>query len=118
MAPKRGHSPLSRPAPQVNVQDKRSPPRIPLNADVTCEASGAPNIGGRAKDISIGGMFIESEAQVTFGVEVSIVLRLPNTKQDLRVPAVIRWIKPGGFGVQFGLLGARETHALSELFKS
>jgi type IV pilus assembly protein PilZ len=55
---------------------------------------------------------------VTFGVEVSIVLRLPNTKQDLRVPAVIRWIKPGGFGVQFGLLGARETHALSELFKS
>ena len=73
---------------------------------------------GRAKDISVGGMFIESETAVTFGTEVIIVLRLPNTKADSRLPGTIRWLKPGGFGVQFGLLGARETHAISELFKS
>ena len=35
-----------------------------------------------------------------------------------RLPGVVRWLKPGGFGVQFGLLGARDTHAISELFKS
>jgi type IV pilus assembly protein PilZ len=80
--------------------------------------SGGATIVGRAKDISIGGMYIESEAQVAFGQEVSIVLRLPNTKSDAHLPAVVRWLKPGGFGVQFGLLGARETHAISELFKS
>jgi Tfp pilus assembly protein PilZ len=73
---------------------------------------------GRAKDISVGGMYIESETQVSFGTEVTIVLRLPNTKANARLPGVIRWIKPGGFGVQFGLMGARETHAISELFKS
>jgi type IV pilus assembly protein PilZ len=73
---------------------------------------------GQAKDISVGGMYIESETQVSFGTEVSIVVRLPNTKANARLPGVIRWIKPGGFGVQFGLLGARETHAISELLKS
>ena len=100
------------------VQDKRSHPRVPLSVDITCEASGRPVVHGVSKDISVGGMFIESEAQVTFGTQVTIVLRLPNTKADARLPGVIRWIKPGGFGVQFGLLGARETHAISELFKS
>jgi hypothetical protein len=42
---------------------------------------------------------------------------LPGAKKDLRLPAVVRWVKPGGFGVQFGLLGAFETHVLSELMK-
>jgi type IV pilus assembly protein PilZ len=79
---------------------------------------GGAAINGHAKDISIGGMFIESDAQVSFGLEVTISLRLPNTKANSRLPGVVRWIKPGGFGVQFGLLGARETHAISELFKS
>lgn len=100
------------------MHDKRSHPRVPLIVEVTCEVSGGASILGRAKDISVGGMYIESETEVSFGTEVSIVLRLPNTKADARLPAVIRWIKPGGFGVQFGLLGARETHAISELLKS
>jgi Tfp pilus assembly protein PilZ len=80
--------------------------------------SGGASIVGLAKDISIGGMFIESTAKVEFGMQVSIVLRLPNTQADAHLPGVIRWLKPGGFGVQFGLLGARDTHAISELFKS
>lgn len=100
------------------MHDNRSHPRVPIRADVTCEVSGGASISGSAKDISIGGMYIESDAKVSFGTEVTIVLRLPNTKADARLPAIIRWLKPGGFGVQFGLLGARETHAISELFKS
>jgi hypothetical protein len=100
------------------MQDKRTHPRVPVSAEVTCEVSGGASIIGSAKDISIGGMFIESEATVSFGMQVTIVLRLPNTKADSRLPGIVRWIKPGGFGVQFGLLGARETHVISELFKS
>jgi hypothetical protein len=100
------------------VHDKRSHPRVPLRADVTCEVSGGASILGSAKDISVGGMYIESGTAVSFGTEVSIVVRLPNTKADVRLPGTIRWLKPGGFGVQFGLLGARETHAISELLKS
>jgi hypothetical protein len=101
------------------VHDKRTHPRVPLSAAVTCEVTGGGvSIMGQAKDISVGGMYIESETPVSFGTEVNIVLRLPNTKANARLPGVIRWIKPGGFGVQFGLLGARETHAISELLKS
>jgi hypothetical protein len=100
------------------VHEKRAHARVPISADVACEVSGGATINAQAKDISIGGMFIESEEPVTFGTQVTIVLRLPKTKVDSRLPGIIRWIKPGGFGVQFGLLGARETHAISELFKS
>lgn len=71
-----------------------------------------------ARDISIGGMFIESAEGVAFGAELSITLRLPGAKQDMALPGVVRWTKPGGFGVQFGLLGARETHAISELMRA
>jgi hypothetical protein len=109
---------IPHPAPEAALQDKRSHPRAPLNVDVTCELAGGSTIAAHAKDISIGGVFIESDAKVTFGTQVSIVVRLPNNKVDLRLPGVVRWLKPGGFGVQFGLLGARETHAISELFKS
>ena len=109
---------LPLPTPQAMIHDKRSHPRVPISAEVTCQVSEGASIIGQARDISIGGMFIESEAQVAFGMEVSIVLRLPSTKSDITLPGIVRWLNPGGFGVQFGLLGARETHALSELFKS
>ena len=99
------------------MQDKRVHPRTPVAVDVTCEVSGGASVSGLSKDISVGGMFIDSGAQLSFGTQVTIVLRLPNAKADLRLPGVVRWLKPGGFGVQFGLLGARETHAISELFK-
>jgi len=70
-----------------------------------------------AKDISIGGMFVQSTEVVPFGTEVTIVARFVGTKADLRLPGIVRWAKPDGFGVQFGSLGARETHAISELLK-
>lgn len=100
------------------MHDKRSHPRVPLSAELTCEVKGGEKVLGSARDISVGGMFIESDAQLSFGQEVTIVVRLPNTKADSRLPGIVRWLSPGGFGVQFGLLGARETHAISELFKS
>jgi type IV pilus assembly protein PilZ len=31
------------------------------------------------------------------------------------LPGIVRWVKPGSMGVQFGLLGARETYAITEM---
>jgi hypothetical protein len=62
-------------------------------------------------------MYLESSEHPTFGTELTLVGRLPGAKKDVRLPAVVRWTKPGGFGVQFGLLGALETHLISELMK-
>ena len=100
------------------MQDKRSHPRVTVDTTVSCAVTsgGAPFVG-LAKDISIGGMFVESTEVLPFGTEITIVGRFPGAKADLRLPGIVRWNKPTGFGVQFGSLGARETHAISELLK-
>jgi len=69
---------------------------------------------GVAVDLSMGGVYIEARETPPFGAEVTIVGDFPGAP-GTRLPAVVRWMKPGGFGVQFGLLGARETHLLSGL---
>ena len=84
---------------------------------VSCEVRGGATFAGMAKDISIGGVFVESTEVLPFGAEISIVARLPGAKADVRLPGIVRWTKPSGFGVQFGSLGARETHAISEWLK-
>ena len=84
---------------------------------LACERAGAASFTGQARDISVGGMYLDSSEQPPFGTQLTLVGRLPGAKKELRLPAVVRWAKPGGFGVQFGLLGALETHLISELMK-
>jgi type IV pilus assembly protein PilZ len=73
---------------------------------------------GRAKDISLGGMFIETTRPLPFSAEVTIHVTLPSQKAPFALPGVVRWNRDGGMGVQFGLIGARETHAITELTRS
>jgi hypothetical protein len=99
------------------LHEKRSHPRVPIEATFSCEPAGGAAFQAKCKDLSVGGMYLEASSSPVFGTELTIVGRLPGAKKDLRLPAVVRWVKPGGFGVQFGLLGAVETHVLSELMK-
>ncbi len=99
------------------MEEKRVHPRIPINVDVSCEMKDGAAVTGVAKDLSLGGMFIESEQAPPFGTDLTIVGRLPGASSESRLPGVVRWTKPGGFGIQFGLLGARETHAISQLLR-
>ncbi len=85
--------------------------------EVRCEPKGAAAFTARARDVSVGGMFVESEERPAFGTEISIVGRPPGAGAPLVLPGVVRWSKDDGFGVQFGLLGAKETHALTLLLK-
>jgi type IV pilus assembly protein PilZ len=39
-------------------------------------------------------------------------------REEAVVDAVVRWSKPDGMGVQFGVMGARETHALTQMLSS
>ncbi len=80
-------------------------------------AGGAASIAGIGRDISVGGMFVETVTPSPFGAEVVISVQLPGQKDRLVLPAVVRWTRPDGMGVQFGLLGARETYAITELSK-
>lgn len=63
-------------------------------------------------DLSVGGAFLETEATFAFGTEVTLEVELPASK--IAVPATVRWVKPGGCGVQFGNLGVKQTYAITE----
>lgn len=87
-----------------------------LGVPVTCTSPDGTSFAGTAKDISIGGMFLYGDQPVQFGDEVSILVLLPSAKQEVTLPGIVRWTAEGGFGVQFRMLGARATHAISQLF--
>jgi type IV pilus assembly protein PilZ len=101
--------------------EKRRHARASIDLPVLFAVKGAPSHGqGIGKDISIGGMFIETQMTATFGAEIVVRVRLrtpSGADQDFDLPGVVRWVRAGGMGVQFGLLGALETHAITELAK-
>ena len=47
-----------------------------------------------------------------FGTVVKLHLHFPEGM--IAVEATVRWAKPGGMGIQFGVLGAKETFAITE----
>ncbi len=97
------------------MDEKRIHPRVNIELDVVCELEDHAPVTGRSKDLSLGGMFIESSETLPFNTKLTLVTRFPDG--EVRLPSIVRWSKPDGFGVQFQLLGARETHALTKLMR-
>lgn len=97
------------------MHDKRRHQRVPLETTLTYAdaSSGGEVHSANARDISLGGMYIASEARPELGRSLTIKLTLPGNAAVLTLPAVVRWFSDDGFGVQFQLLGAKETHAIT-----
>jgi uncharacterized protein (TIGR02266 family) len=100
------------------VPDHRHHPRREVHPPVAFRRGDGPRIDAACDNISLGGMFIETSQPAPFGAEVQVFLMLPGLKQEVTIKAVVRWTKPTGMGVQFGMMGARETHALTQLLKA
>ena len=98
------------------MAEQRKHHRVPIAFEVTCIESDASSFTGTMRDISIGGMFVVAERNLAFGTALTLVLK-GVAARELRLPAVVRWSEPQGFGVQFGLLGAYATHVIVELVK-
>jgi hypothetical protein len=97
------------------VIDLRRHGRAPLDAPVEFTLKGKSGVlSGRAKDISLGGMFIETPYPLGHNAELVVSVTVPGQSAPFAIPAVVRWQSEGGMGVQFGLIGARETHAITE----
>jgi uncharacterized protein (TIGR02266 family) len=68
----------------------------------------------RAKDISLGGMFIKTDRPPPLGSEVAIALTLPDQDDLLLIPGVVRWVSDTeGMGIQFTQLDNKLTHAIT-----
>lgn len=73
---------------------------------------------GVARDIAIGGMFVETSEPAAFGDEVIVRVLLPGASDEVSLPGRVRWVRDGGMGIQFGLLGAVETHLINGIGRS
>lgn len=69
---------------------------------------------GTAVNVGMGGMFIAGP-QLAYGQEVVVIALVPGTNEELHLPGIVRWGDPQGFGIQFQLLGAHATFALTSL---
>lgn len=96
--------------------DLRRTPRVPLQTAIEfqSESDDVPvRMEGVARDISLGGMFIETEVPCPEGERILIYLTLPDGRREMSLPATVRWTAKDGMGAQFGLLGARDTHEIT-----
>jgi type IV pilus assembly protein PilZ len=100
------------------VAEQRRYNRLSIDIPVELVPKGSEErIAGRAKDISLGGMYVETPKPMSFGSNLTIHVTLPGQRTPCSMPAVVRWTRGEGMGLQFGLIGARETHAITELTK-
>lgn len=67
---------------------------------------------GLCRNLSLGGAHIETDTPAPFGARVTVRLSLPGLATE-GLPGIVRWVKPDKMGIQFGLLGARETYAIT-----
>jgi hypothetical protein len=91
--------------------------RVPLGATVEFSAESDEflfSMEGMGRDISLGGMFIETEILCGFGERIVVHVTLPAHSHPMALNATVRWTCFAGMGVQFGLLGARHTHEIAE----
>jgi type IV pilus assembly protein PilZ len=100
------------------VRDHRQHPRKSIQSPVAFQLGDGPLFEATCRDLSLGGMFIETPEPAPFGSTITVYLPLPGMRHEATIRATVRWTKPGGMGVQFGVMGARETHALTELIGS
>ncbi|HEY6463377.1 MAG TPA: PilZ domain-containing protein [Polyangiaceae bacterium] len=87
----------------MSTADRRKHPRLSIAVDVDFK-SGHNFFTARTRDISSGGLFIESDAPVPVGMRIEIDLSF--LKSHVRVPAEVAWTleedgRCVGMGVRF-----------------
>jgi len=89
-----------------NLKDLRAHPRYEKQLEVVVARSDA-EVTGRTRNLSIGGLCIETDADFKVGEQVQIRLSIPSLPEHVRPEAVVRWIEEGPddlsvVGMRFG----------------
>ena len=97
------------------MPEHRQYPRKSFTKFVAFQSGAGPRIDASCQDVSLGGMYIETTEPLPYGTKLRVFMQLPGLRNEAAIEAIVRWWKPTGMGVQFGVMGARETHALTTL---
>ena len=102
--------------PLVAVEELRRDPAEEAAADfLTALGADLDDESLRDTPRRMARLYTELLTPAPFNATVNLYMQLPGVKQEVTVKATVRWMEPDGMGVQFGLMGARETHALTQL---
>jgi Tfp pilus assembly protein PilZ len=82
-----------------------------INANYRIKGS---NFRSYILDISIGGVFIETNERFSVGETVILNFNLPENSQSVSAPGKIAWSGPQGFGVKFEGLEQPQGHAIKQ----
>lgn len=102
------------------AKEARREHRAHLEIDVRfhlASGEGDEVVRARARNVSVGGMFIETDRPAPFGAEITLEIALPDMPEFARLAGTVRWTNADGMGVQFGVMGARETHGIVKLLE-
>ena len=80
--------------------DRRRNPRVAMAVDVDF-ASSDNFYMGRARDVSVGGVFIETDVGLRVGVE--LMIRLKVLSHSFKLVSEVAWVLEGDDGNQVGL---------------
>jgi hypothetical protein len=95
--------------------EHRTTQRTRLRYDVEFSVEGAGRHTGLCRNLSLGGVAIQTTEPAPFGSRVTVLLELDGVEGEMRLTGTVRWSKPGVMGVQWHSLGARVTHVILRL---
>jgi hypothetical protein len=100
------------------ASDRRTSARLPFNLDVEFVSSVGKWEGprtGTCRNLSVGGMFIETSAPVPFDSRIAVFLKVAGVDGSIGLHANVRWTSGAGMGIQLHALGSREMSAILRL---
>ena len=97
------------------MREERQAPRVEQRLAVEIEIDGAHHTAA-SRNVSTGGMFIETELALKVGQRFKLTFAVPAQKDPIAAEAEVRWVEAGGVGVRFIGLRAKDVWALGRLY--
>jgi uncharacterized protein (TIGR02266 family) len=106
----------------TRVEHRRSDRRYERRVAIDVTHEGA-SFGGQTRNISLGGVFIDTDTGLPFGARVSLKFRVPTQTEAVATDGQVRWLETEeghvrGLGIRFDGLRARDVWALNKFFES
>lgn len=79
------------------------------------------DIEGESRNLSIGGMFVETTVPIPYGTPLKVSFQIPTHNQEITTNSSVCWVERNGtvvigLGLKFGALRAIEVWALNQFF--
>lgn len=101
---------------EFDSANRRKHTRVPFFAEVSYVDAGNQVTQEFVRDLSVGGMFIETSAPLEIGQTIQARFSVPGVKESIRIPAKVVRFTPDGMGVRFQRpLSHRLRHFLPKL---